>query len=133
VATVAPVVLAAAWTEVSTSKDAESTNQKLIKALKAEYEPSATTSQVTVRIKYRNHLRLAETGTMEPREWYLLWKDLYNQAKSLKLTEVTEGTIGSLDFLYALILKYAPQWATIKRDQILDHGIISGGVLPTLT
>jgi hypothetical protein len=126
-------VLAAAWAEVSTSDDAEPTNQKLIKALKAEYEPSATSSQVAVRMKYRNHLRLAETGTMEPREWYLLWKDLHNQARSLKLTEVTEGTIGSLDFLHALIPKYAPQWATIKRDQILDHGIIGGGVLPTLT
>ena len=52
-------------------------------------------------------------------KWHSTWVTALNRAKNAKLTEV-EGNQGIADFLDAISARYAPDWATRKREEIFE-------------
>jgi hypothetical protein len=93
------------------------TPQALVRVLKDDLAPTNSNTMHLVRQQYRAHLEKARSGRMSPDKWFNEWQVLYGKAQAFRVPEI-EGQLALIDFLDALSLRLAPEWARTMRQQI---------------
>ena len=100
----------------------EGTPQKLIRILKSHFEPAPGVTENLVRTEYREALKRARIGSVDPHAWYMEWSEAYTRAKAYGVPEV-EGRVAVEDFLHAVGTRLAKEWArnelTMSTQQLL--------------
>ena len=92
------------------------TLQKIVRALKVQLAPSATTTEITVRQEYRQVLERARTGRVNQGIWYQDWVTALARARAYNVPDV-QGPLAIRDFLTAVSEKLAPDWG---RTQLIE-------------
>ena len=96
----------------------ETSIQSQLRMLKKQLAPSEATMKNQIRIEYRAHLDKARNGRIGPDRWFNDWQMLYSRAQAYNIPEI-QGTIALTDFLDAIMIKYAPEWARQMRAEAI--------------
>src|SRR5450755_552012 len=112
-ATVDRSILSSAMTELVGNN--KTSLQELVRALKRQFAPTDTSALTTAREEYRAILKQAELGSVNPARWYQDWHRAFLRARALRLADV-EGTMATKDFLIAISLRIAPEWARGRSE-----------------
>jgi hypothetical protein len=107
----------------------QSTPQAMIRILKNDLAPTDSNTTHLVRQQYRAHLKKARTGRINPERWFNEWQVIYGKAQAFQVTEI-EGQLALTDFLDALSVRIAPDWARSMRQDIIKDAALGR---PTLT
>ena len=73
--------------------------QTIVRELRTELAPTATSTTGTARKQYRAVLKKASQGRVNPTTWYSEWRNAYTNAKLYRLSEI-EGTLAIMDVAY---------------------------------
>lgn len=125
--TVAASLMAPASIKLLNSK--ETTPQALVRILKDDLAPTDLNTMNLVRQQYRTHLDKARSGRMSPDQWFNKWQVIFGKAQAFKVTEV-EGQLAVTNFLDAISVRLAPEWARSMRQHILIEAALGKPVLP---
>lgn len=93
--------------------------QNVVRSLREKLAPKDFEVINTIRADYRRVLELAKTSKMSQMTWYEQWNKAYVEAESWELESVT-GQLASLDFLDAVSARLAPEWATRKKQDMIE-------------
>jgi transposase InsO family protein len=104
------------------------TPQELIRILKNDLAPTDSVTMHLVRQQYRAHLEKARNGRITPDKWFNDWQVLYGKAQAFKVIEV-EGQLAMTDFLDALSVRIAPEWARSMRQDIIKDAALNRPML----
>lgn len=98
--------------------------QQQLRLLKRQLAPSEATLKNQIRVEYRSHLEKAKAGRMGADTWFNEWQLLYSRARAYGVPEI-EGTIALTDFLDAITVKYAPEWARQMRIDVIKRASLN--------
>jgi hypothetical protein len=99
------------------------TVRNIVIKLKKEVAPTETAELTTVRERYRGALQRARQGGINRAKWYEEWHAAWREAKAKSISEV-DGVLAVKDFLQAIQVKLAPDWATRALSEVIREEAI---------
>ncbi|KAG9249356.1 uncharacterized protein F5Z01DRAFT_641267, partial [Emericellopsis atlantica] len=109
----------AVYENVQEELESNLTTRRMLRTLRKRFAASATQTREEARREYHKALQSARRANQSAEKWHSTWMTALNRAKNAKLTEI-EGNQGIADFLDAISARYAPNWATRKREEIFE-------------
>ncbi|KAH8672904.1 hypothetical protein BGZ60DRAFT_286556 [Tricladium varicosporioides] len=98
----------------------KSSLQALVRNLQKIAGSTEASTKTSIREQYRNCLKQAEHGNVNPTRWQADWYKLYQRARAYGLEEI-KGTLAIRDFLTAVSYKIAPDWARRELTKVIGN------------
>ncbi|KAI1097625.1 hypothetical protein F4804DRAFT_159053 [Jackrogersella minutella] len=104
---------------MSLFSDTRTTIKMTVRQLRDDMKPLDLVTQIGIRDDYRKVLQQARLPGVKPDSWLSTYLLAYRQAEHSNIPDV-QGTLAVQDFLEAVAVRIAPQWAMIQLQKLIE-------------